>query len=387
MRVLYVNQTAVVSGAERSLLDIVTGLGDAVEPIVACPPGELADAVLAVGIRHLPIVGTLASFRFHPLHTSRGLAEIGRSAGEVRRLAAETEADLIHANTTRAALLAILRRRRTPPILAHVRDWTPDGHVPRIVNGVLARGADLVVANSQYVADQFEGLKARQPVRALHDPVDISAFDPGADGAPVRRELGISRETVVLAVVAQLTPWKAQDDAIRTLAALSPGGPDTALLLVGSAVFAGEGTTFDNQRYVDGLHELASELGVANRVHFLGERADVPAVLAATDIVLLPSWREAYGRIAVEGLAMGVPVVATEVGGPAEIVRPGVDGLLLPPKSPELWAQELEPLVDSASRRAEMGANGVARAQRFGVPARMRELLEVYAELAPEAAL
>ena len=390
MRVLYVNQTAAVSGAERSLLDIVNGLGDAVDPVVACPPGELAEAVKAIGVRHEPIVGTQASFRFHPLHTSRGLAEIGRSAGEVRRLAAETGADLVHANTTRAALLAILRRRKTPPILAHVRDWTPDGFAPRRVNGVLTRGADLVVTNSQYVAGQFEGLKARRPVRALYDPVDISGFDPNADPAPVRREFAIGRETVVLAVVAQLTPWKAQDDAIRALAALPTGGPDTALLLAGSAVFSGEGTKFDNQAYVDGLHRLASELGVADRVHFLGERADVPAVLAATDIVLLPSWREAYGRIAVEGLAMGVPVVATEVGGPAEIVRPGVDGLLLPPKSPDLWARELGPLVDSASQRAEMGANGVERAQNFSVPTQMRELLAVYAELtgkSPGAAL
>src|SRR5262245_6936661 len=118
MRVLYVNQTAAVSGAERSLLDLVKGVGDAVDPVLACPPGELAEAAKAIGVRHEPIVGTQASFRFHPVHTSRGLAEIGRSAGEVRRLAAETGADLIHANTTRASLLAILRRRKAPPILA-----------------------------------------------------------------------------------------------------------------------------------------------------------------------------------------------------------------------------------------------------------------------------
>ena len=382
MRALYVNQTGDVSGAERSLLALIGGLEGAVEPLVACPDGTLAGLLAEAGIDREPILGTQASFRLHPVHTTRGVAEIGRSALQVRRLAGRLAPDLVHANTTRASLLALLARRPRPPVLAHVRDWAPEGRFSRAVLGVVARRADVVVANSAYIARQFEGLRLRQPVRVIHNPVDLDRFDPAAvDRAAARSELGLAEGTVALAVVAQLTPWKGQDDAIRALAALRSSGRDACLLLAGSAKFAAAGTQYDNLAFERRLHSLAAELGVADRVRFLGERADVPNVLAATDVLLLPSWREAFGRIAIEAMAMGVPVAATEAGGPAEVVRPGVDGLLLPPRRPEAWARGLEPLVDSAEARARMGGNGLERARDFSVPVHAGQVLDLYREL------
>ena len=285
-------------------------------------------------------------------HTPRGIAEIARSSLQVRSAVRRLEPDLVHANTTRAALLAVLGRRRGgPPVLAHIRDWAPEGRFPRLVLGLVAARADLIVANSAFVAAQFEGMVTRAPVRVLHNPVDLARFDPArGDGAAVRREAAVPAEATVLSVVAQLTPWKGQDDAVRALAGLVAAGQHAVLLLAGSAKFAGEGTQFDNVGFERRLHELAVELGVADRVRFLGERDDVPAILAASDLLLVPSWREAFGRIVVEGMAMGVAVVATESGGPAEIVHPG-EGLLLPPRRPDLWAEALLPLVADPGRR------------------------------------
>ncbi len=387
MRVLYVNQTADVSGAERSLLTLLGGLEGEVERLVACPGGTLAELLAQAGIEREPILGTQASFRLHPLHTSRGLAEIARSSLQVRGLARRRAPALIHANTTRAALLALLARRARPPVLAHVRDWAPEGRFSRAVLGVVARRADLVVANSAYIARQFDGLPLRRPLRVIHNPVDLGKFDPGrADRAAARREFGLAEGAVALAVVAQLTPWKGQDDAIRALAGLRESGRDATLLLAGSAKFAGAGTQFDNRAYERQLHELAAQLGVAAHVRFLGERDDVPHVLAATDLLLLPSWQEAFGRIAIEALAMGVPVAATETGGPAEIVRPGVDGLLLPARQPDLWTERLGPLVDSAETRARMGESGRERARDFSVPVHVEQMLDAYRQLTSASA-
>ena len=380
MRVLYVNQTADVSGAEHSLLALLAGLAGEVEPTLACPTGRLADLAADAGIPTVPIVGTQASFRLHPIHTTRGVAEIGRSALQVRGLTRRLASPLVHANTTRAALLAVLARRPRPPVLAHIRDWAPEGRFSSAVLDVIARRSDLVVANSAYIARQFDGLALRRPVTVIHNPVDLGRFDPDlVDRADVRRELGLGEDEVALAVVAQLTPWKGQGDAIRALAGLRNAGNERAVLLVaGSAKFSGAGTQYDNAGYAEGLHRLAAELGVVDRVRFLGERGDVPRLLAAADLLLLPSWREAFGRIAIEAMAMGTPVVATENGGPAEIVRPGVDGLLLAPKRPAEWARALEPLLADGALRERMGAAARERAAEFSVEVHAGQMLAAY---------
>jgi glycosyltransferase involved in cell wall biosynthesis len=383
-RVLYVNQTGQVSGAERSLLAMIESVRPGVDPVLACPAGELTDAAHELGVATTPISGTLASFRLHPLHTSRGLYEIGRSALQVRSAVGRLRPDLVHANTTRASLLAVLARHRgRPPIVAHIRDWAPDGRLPRLVDGLVGRRADAVVANSTTVGDQFREVPLRRPLRVIHNAVDLARFDPAAcDGAAVRRELGVPAERIVLAVIGQLAPIKGQDDAIEILAGLLAAGVDAELLLVGTAKFTAPGASLDNEDFERGLRRRAAELGVAERVRFLGERDDVPDVLAATDLMLMPFWREGFGRVAIEAMALGVPVAAAAVGGPLDIVRPGVDGLLLPPRDPAAWTRELAPLLGDRARRLELGEHGRERAREFSLQSQSEAVLDLYRELA-----
>lgn len=382
VRVLYVNQTADVSGAERSLLTLLGALRGSVEMSVACPEGPLARMLEDAGVEREPIVGTQVSFRLRPLHTSRGLAEMVRSAAGIRRLAHRLSPDLIHANTTRAALLALLAVRRRPPVIAHIRDWAPAGRFSRFVLGFVGRRAAMVIANSANIAAQFEGLPLRGPLLVVHNPVDLASFDPAKeDRAGERAGSGFGQGTVVLAVIAQITPWKGQEEAIRALEILWRQGHDVALLIVGSAKFAGAGTQYDNVAYERSLRSLVDESGLSDRVRFLGERSDVSAVLAATDVLLVPSWREAFGRIAVEGMAMGVPVVATAVGGTAEVIRPDRDGLLLPPRQPELWAERLGPLIEDRDARRRMGESGRLRARDFSAPAHAEQMMAAYRKL------
>jgi glycosyltransferase involved in cell wall biosynthesis len=197
----------------------------------------------------------------------------------------------------------------------------------------------------------------------------------------VRNELGIRADAIVLSVVGQVAPLKGQDDAIRMVADLTRSGADVVLLIVGSVKFASAGARLDNAGFGERLPALAAELGVADKVRFVGERSDVADVLAATDILLMPFWREGFGRVAVEAMAMGVPVVASEVGGPAEIVRADVDGILLPPRAPEVWSRALEQLVPDTALRQRMGRSGRLRAPEFNVDAHIAQILNLYREL------
>lgn len=387
LRVLVVNQTAATSGAEHSLLTLLAALDPAqAEVTVASPVGLLSERVAELGLPHVPIHGTEASFRLNPRTTPPELARLLRSSWQVARAARRIEADVVHANTTRAGLIAIgARSFGAPAPLVHVRDWAPPGRAADLVLGLTGRRAGAIVANSRHVAEQFGRLpdppRGRRAPRVIHNPVDLSRFSPaGHDRAAARAALGLPTGAPVAGVVGQLTPWKGQDDAIRALAAC--GLPEAHLVVAGSAKFATAAARFDNQAYADGLAPLAAELGVADRTHLLGEVRDVPGVLAALDVLLVPSWEEAFGRVVVEGMAMGLPVIATSNGGPPEIINDGRSGFLLPPREPETWGSLVGTVLRDADKRARIGAAALDAAQDFDPAHHAAAVLAVYRDLA-----
>ena len=138
------------------------------------------------------------------------------------------------------------------------------------------------------------------------------------------------------------------------------------LLLVGETKFVARATRYDNTTYLAELQRLVRDRCLEPHVRWLGERDAVAAILAATDVLLVPSWAEPFGRVIVEGMAMGCLVAATAVGGPAEIITDGVDGLLLAPRDPPGWAQALGTIIADPARMQELRAAGPRAAARFG---------------------
>lgn len=185
----------------------------------------------------------------------------------------------------------------------------------------------------------------------------------------------------MLGQVAQITPWKAQDDAIRMLASLRRSRPGAQLLLIGDVKFASGFARYDNVAFERSLRALAAELGLESAVHFLVHRSDVPELLHALDLLILPSWEEPFGICLLEAMATQVPVVATSVGGPADIVTDGVDGFLLPPRQPELWARRIDQLLSRPKVMAAVGRRGRLSAQsRFNRRLYVDGMLAAYAD-------
>ena len=365
VRVLYLNHTGEMSGAERSLLTLLEGLPDGVSPLLACPGGPLANAASSLGIPIEPVAGTDASLRLHPVGTPRAIGEIVASAWRVRSIARRIGADLVHGNSVRSGLIAALAKRLGgPPVVVAVHDHLPPARISRLVERTIALNADMAFACSRYVAEPFLRLGTSLPVRVVYNPIDLERFSPTVmERAAARSRLGFPESDVLLGLIGQVTPWKAQDDAVRMLAALKEHHPEVRLLLVGSPKFSS--ARFDNQGFARHVKDLIASLGVEEYIVWLGERADIPEILRALDIVLVPSWEEPFGMAVIESMAMEVPVVATSVGGATEVVTPPENGLLLPPRQPDRWAEAIGNLVEEPGLRASMGRAARQRVADF----------------------
>jgi D-inositol-3-phosphate glycosyltransferase len=244
----------------------------------------------------------------------------------------------------------------------------------------VAATADCLVAPTPTEARQLVELYGASPaaVRIVPPGVDGTRFRPGNRGA-ARAGLGI-RARHALAFVGRLQPLKGAGVAVRALAVLaaSYGLADVELLVVGGASGSGGGEPAR-------LERLASELGVAARVRFLPPQPHerLAEVYRAADVVLVPSYSESFGLVALEAQACGTPVVAAQVGGLVHAIGDGTTGLLLPGRDPGAYAAAVAGLLGNPRRLAAMGAAAARFAGAHGWDRTASHTLDVYRDLLP----
>ncbi len=337
-----------MSGAERSLLELITTLSGELDALLACPDGDLRARAEHAGIRTIPIEPLELGFAATGQALRRAGGQLVRAAMAVRSAARRERVNVVHAASTRAGLAAVIAAASgAPRPVVDVRDVVPAGTKGLLVRGVLRAGARGLVFNSEYTRRCFG---ATRPARALvaYPPVrldDLLAL-------PAAR-VGRSQAAPVLGVVGQITPWKGQDDAIRILALVRQRHPKARLRITGSVVFDGNSVSFDNEAFARSLRPLAQQLGVADAVEFAGQSDDLAQVFSSLDVLLVPSWAEPFGRVVAESMAACVPVVATDVGGPAELIEDGVTGFLAAPRAPERWVQPVSRLIERPAETAD----------------------------------
>jgi glycosyltransferase involved in cell wall biosynthesis len=381
MRILFVNHTSAASGAEFALMRLITGVRRKHHVAVACPPtGPLADMLDDAAVQHVPIPAFEASLRLDPVHTPLNLGRLGVGGVALARAARRFDADLLHANTPRAGLMgALATRLGGPPLIVRAHEHVPLSVVGRGVLTVLGRSANAIVTVSEEIERRFNAALPRPVATHVYNSFDRERFDPErVKSSHVREELGIAPTAPLLGQVAQITPWKAQDTSIRALAQLQHEGVDAHLLIVGNIAFAGKGVRYDNEGYLRELHGLVRELSLEDRVHFLGQRGDVPGILRELDLSLLPSWDEPFANVMLESMAMGTPLLVSSVGGGPELVEDGVTGRVLPPKRPELWASAARGLLHDPKRLDHMGARARAVTANFSDELHARDMLDIY---------
>jgi len=281
--------------------------------------------------------------------------------------------DLVHLNTGlingKAGIIAA--RLANTPCVCHVRMFDKLGHFDR----VFARYVDYFVYISRAVAENYtiQGIPLAKGT-VIHNAVDLSEFSTH-DPAPVRSDLGFVPRERLVGVVGRLDWWKGHEYFLEAMAEVAQRIPNLRGLIVGAPE-----DTSRNREYYQKLQSLTKSLGLDGKVVFTGFRGDVPLLMSALDVVVLSSSApEPFGRVVIEGMAAGKPVVATAAGGVLDIIEDGVNGLLVPRQDSRAMAEAVVELLSDREKARRMGLAARRRVEeKFTVQRHVAAVQQVY---------
>ncbi len=317
-RILLVSSEGMIGGAEISLLLLVKYLRARLALSAACPaPSPLSTALAGLGVDCHPLpqppkgsYGSWHSAAYWPGATYA-----------LARAILKAKACLVHANTFHAgavSLPAALATRRK--LVLHARDLTDFGFLTRL----LGRYCRRIIAVSQAVeCALISGGGPADRIDLVYNGVDSQNL--GSGNMPATPRPADTGSDFTFGHIGQFAPWKNHSIFLQAAERVASELPQARFVLVGEDLF-GRDRTYERR-----LHRLAEQSSAAARIHFWGWRTNMEEVWPAIDCLVHTAEREAFGRVIVEAMAHGVPVIAVACGGPAEIIQTGRTGLLVPP--------------------------------------------------------
>lgn len=338
MRILHTNMLRGWGGQSNRILTEARLTRDAGHEVAFAVPhtSKLRQKALDLGFEAFP------NYEFKPP------AQVWKFLPDLRRFLRDVKAfrpDIIHLHGSQDTWLAVIAKPYMPrprPILLRTKhnDYPWKRHRANIW---MYNQVDAYMVISDFIEQQiveYPGLAAKPRGFARSIP-DLSRLTPPIE--PMRRELNLPEGTFLWGSTGRLRPEKAHDITLRAFAKVHAAHPEARLII------AGDGSLGDQ------LRALRTELGLDGIATFLGFRQDVPAVLASLDGYVLASRLEGLGTAILEALAMGLPVVASRVGGIPDSVKDGKTGVLVPPEDPDALAAAMIDLMENPERRAALG--------------------------------
>jgi len=358
LRVAGVDPELGFGGGETQVVGLTMALaaGGHRADLVCDPAGRLWERATAAGIR------------CHPLRIRNA---IDLAAGvKLRAILKRERFEVVHFHTSRAHSMAPFARGFASALVVTRRmDYRPNRvFAPLLYN----RAVDGVIAISEGVADSLAAAGVdRQRVEVIHSGVDCERFHlaSAAERARARGALGIADDEIVVSAIGALEQRKGHRYLIEAIGALA--APTSSIKVKG--FIAGQGSI---HRVLQGEIAVLRRL---ERIKLLGRVDDPCELLWASDIFVMPSLKEGLGVAALEAMASGLPIVASEVGGLREIVKHDVTGIVVPPANANAIASAIGRLAESAQLRAQMGAAARARAaENYSMEKMAARTLELY---------
>ena len=365
-----------MAGAEASLLDTIRSLAPVCCSVQVALPrgGELGVALSVLRVRTL-------CFPFLRLRRSRNPSRWAWAAANMvagicwlARQIRHHRIDIVHANSTTAQLYAgPAARLMRVPCVWHCRDLVDLGRTGAWLYGLASRTIAISDAVSQHLRRR---LREGDRLVTIWNGIDVAAFAGSSHREWAKTQLGVPTDRLVVAMVAQLVPWKEHALFVETAARVLESRKDVIFLIIGDDLFG------EHADYVAGLQALVKRRGVEEGVRFVGQRVEMARLYAGIDVLLHPASREPFGRVVLEAMAASKPVVAVNRAGPAEIIRAGETGFLVEPENVADMADATMRLLATPELRQTVGVAARADVEaRFNLSRYGDRIAGVYEEL------
>ena len=327
MKILFLDQSGKLGGAELSLLDLAKFYRD------SCLVSLFADGSFRQALEQNQVPVHVLSKRSLKVSKDssfwQSISNVGQLIPLINEVASlSKDYDLIYANTQKAmvvgAIVSFLTRK---PLIYHLRDILSAEHFSQVNRQIAVslanRFAALIIANSEATKTAFVKAGGKeQLVQVVYNGFDLEKYQHnyGDRITQLKQELNLTGRYII-GHFSRLSPWKGQHILIEALTHC----PQATAILVGDALFG-------EHEYVQQLHQQVKQLGLGDRVRFLGFRSDIPDLMSMCDLVVHTSTAaEPFGRVIVEAMLCGKPIVATAAGGATELIDPGHTGWLTTP--------------------------------------------------------
>ena len=390
INVLFLGHHAELGGGELWLLETVKHLSkEKFKPIVALG----ADGPLNKKLRDVRIETIVMAIPSYFRKLKRGpkrensvvsfaksVLAFGRLEKQTAEIIKQKNISLVFANTVKSAMYGIPAAKKCGiKSVWMLHDFlTNEFYKPVMLKGICMRTkhANLVLCNSKAVKEVYLNLAGRdfsEKTVVVYNGVDLKRFNPSVSSTAVKRELGLTNEKVV-SLIGRLEPWKGQKVFIKAAKVALSKRKDLKFLIVG-------GPLFGRQNYEKECKALIKDFGLEKKVLMLGFREDVPNIISASHIITHTSTNpEPFGRDVIESMACGKPVIATNIGGPLEIISSG-SGVLISANNPEALSKKIIQLLNDHSKMKEISAKALERAKYFDIKINAKEMEEIFTKL------
>ena len=370
MRILFVVYGSDLGGAERSALDCAAQLTreGTFQVVVACMPATpVWNKAVEDGLDTCPV-------GFPSLEGVNGLSAVHKGLGTLRtafllgQLIRRHRAKLVHANGIKAAVASVVGAGLARvPVVFHVRDY------PRrpVLHRFVCSAASATIVPSIFIRNSMPDGCPRVHVVAngVNAPVSLPAR------GEARRSIGVDFEKVLVTAVAQLVPWKRHDVFLMAAAILARERPNSHFCIVGGDIWG------RNKVYVEKLRQLAAAPSLSGKVTFTGYCSNATGIIADSDVLVLPSEREPFGRVVVEAWHCGTPIIAANGSGPEEMIEHGRTGFLFQHGSVEDLVRILNELVEDVSLRRRCAREGRRQCEKYSVERHTKAVAAIYRDI------